>query len=147
MSSAYRKLREPETNTNYLLRVAYEHLSRRIFEGVKDSGHAVRAAHAAVFTNIDREGSRLTQLAERAVMTPQAMGELVADLVARGYATRIPDPTDGRAKLIMLTELGYEAVQAAYDTIIRIEAELEAALGPRGVVALHRALAKIAEIP
>jgi DNA-binding MarR family transcriptional regulator len=113
---------------------------------VRDSGHGVRPAHAAVFTNIDREGSRLTQLAERAVMTPQAMGELVDDLVARGYATRVPDPTDGRAKLITLTDLGYEAVQAANDTIIRIEAELEAALGRRGVVALRKALGQIPDI-
>ena len=142
-----RKLREPETNTTYLLRRAHEYLNRRILDGVTADGHPMRPAHAAVFTNIDRAGSRLTQLAERATMTPQAMGELVDDLVERGYVERIPDPSDRRAKLIMLTDLGYDAVQAAFDTIIGIEADLQAELGPTGLTRLQNALRRIAEEP
>ncbi len=42
-------------------------------------------------------------------MTKQSVGEIVDDLVARGYAKRIPDPADRRAKLICLTERGREA--------------------------------------
>jgi DNA-binding MarR family transcriptional regulator len=99
-----------------------------------------------VFVNIDRAGTRLTHLAERAVMTPQAMGELVDDLVARGYVERAPDPTDGRAKLIMLTELGYEALQAAFDTITDIEAELARVLGPNELRRVQRSLRRLAEI-
>jgi DNA-binding MarR family transcriptional regulator len=141
-----RQLREPEVNTNHFLRLAFDHLSQRIFDGVKGAGHDVRPAHSAVFTNVDSEGTRLTQLAERAVMTPQAMGELVDELSARGYLTRVPDPTDGRAKLIMLTDRGWDAVQAAFDTIIEIETELEARLGRKGLVNLRKALADIAEL-
>ena len=60
----------------------------------------------AVFGNIDSEGTRLTTLADRAAMTAQAMGELVDDLVAKGYLTRVADPSDRRAKLTALTDRG-----------------------------------------
>jgi DNA-binding MarR family transcriptional regulator len=70
-------------------------------------------------------------------MTPQAMGELVDHLAARGYLERVPDPNDRRAKLIVLTDLGYDALQAAFDTIIGIEAELEEFLGRDGLLPQH----------
>jgi DNA-binding MarR family transcriptional regulator len=137
--------REPEANTSYLLAQAHADLARRILDGVVAAGHTLRAAHSAVFVNIDSEGTRLTALAERASMTPQAMGELVDDLVARGYLARTPDPTDRRAKLIVLTERGEAAVQAAFDTIIAVEADLEALLGRTGLTRLHTALRRIAQ--
>jgi DNA-binding MarR family transcriptional regulator len=140
-----RTLREPETNTTYLLGRAHTELNRRIFDGVVGAGHDIRRSHATVFINIDRAGSRLTQLAERASMTPQAMGELVDDLVERGYVERVPDPADRRAKLILLTDLGWDALQAAFDTILDIEAELQAELGQNGLARLQRALRRIAE--
>src|SRR6516225_3812028 len=62
----------------------------------------VRGAHGCVFGNITPEGMRLTELAERAEMTKQAVGEAVSDLEALGYAERLPDPRDGRAKIIRL---------------------------------------------
>jgi DNA-binding MarR family transcriptional regulator len=42
-------------------------------------------------------------------MSPQAMGELVDELVEMEYVVRRPDPTDGRAKLIVLNEEGQSA--------------------------------------
>jgi DNA-binding MarR family transcriptional regulator len=142
-----RRLREPETNTTYLLEQAGARLENRVTAGVAGAGHPIRAAHSAVFVNIDRDGTRLTHLAERALMTPQAMGELVDYLAARGYLERVPDPNDRRAKLIVLTDLGYDALQAAFDTIIEIEAQLEEVLGLDELLQLRAALRKIAEIP
>jgi DNA-binding MarR family transcriptional regulator len=77
-------------------------------------------------------------------MTPQAMGELVDELVAKGYLTREPDPTDRRAKLITITDLGYRGIQDAYDTIAGIEDDLAARLGRRRLLDLRRALRRVA---
>jgi DNA-binding MarR family transcriptional regulator len=142
-----RQLREPETNTTYLVEQAGTRLESRITAGVAAAGHPIRTAHSAVFVNIDRAGTRLTHLAERAQMTPQAMGELVDDLAARGYLERIPDPNDRRAKLIILTDLGYDALQAAFDTIIGIEAELETLLGREALLHFRDALRQVAGLP
>jgi DNA-binding MarR family transcriptional regulator len=143
-NAADRPLREPEVNTTYLLGRAHKVLNQRILEGVVAAGHPIRAAHSAVFVNIDRAGSRLTQLADRAAMTPQAMGELVDDLAALGYVERVADPTDRRAKLIVLTDLGFETLQTAFDTILDIEAELLAELGAGGLAKLQRVLRRLA---
>jgi DNA-binding MarR family transcriptional regulator len=143
-TASVRLLHEPEVNTTYLLGRAHKVLNQRILEGVVAAGHPIRPAHSAVFVNIDRAGSRLTHLAERAAMTPQAMGELVDDLAGLGYVERVADPSDRRAKLIVLTDLGFETLQAAFDTILDIEAELVGALGAGGLAKLQRVLRTLA---
>jgi hypothetical protein len=47
----------------------------------------------------------------------------------------------------MLTDDGFDALQAAFDTILGIEAELQADLGPTGLARLQRALRRIADEP
>ena len=104
-----------------LLSLAHLMLSRQVSEGVARAGHPVKASHSAVFGQMSAEGSRLTDLARGANMTPQAMGELVDELEGLGYVARTPDPTDRRAKLITLTASGQECVAAGMDTIADIE--------------------------
>ena len=72
-------------------------------------GHPeVRAAHGAVFEFLDDAGTRVSVLADRARMTKQSMTELVAHLERHGYVERVPDPADGRAKLVRATARGRE---------------------------------------
>jgi DNA-binding MarR family transcriptional regulator len=111
---------------------------------VVEAGFPQRPAHSGVFAHIDVEGgTRLTELARRANITPQAMGELVDDLERMGYVTRRPDPEDRRAKLIALTPRGVACVQAAFETIVGIEGRLEQLLGERQLEALRKALNRI----
>jgi DNA-binding MarR family transcriptional regulator len=76
-------------------------------------------------------------------MTPQAMGELVDELEELGYVERRPDPTDRRAKLIVLTHRGQECIAAGIATIQDIEARIDEILGPRGHAELRRLLTKL----
>jgi DNA-binding MarR family transcriptional regulator len=85
---------------------------------VAEEEHGLRAAHIQVLDHLDIDGSRLTVLAERANMSHQAMGELVAELVDLGHLERVPDPTDGRARLIRPTAQGLRALDRA-GTILR----------------------------
>lgn len=90
---------------------AVKRAGRAMVEAVRQTGGggrgpALRAAHAQVFEHLDAGGSRLTTLAERAQMTHQAMGELVADLEQAGFLERVVDPADGRARLIRPTAAG-----------------------------------------
>jgi DNA-binding MarR family transcriptional regulator len=90
--------------------------------GLTEEGHpTLRSGHGCVFRYIDAEGSRLTVLAERSGLTKQAVGEVVDDLERMGYVERAPDPVDGRAKIIRLTERGADGRRAA----LRIFAETE----------------------
>ena len=101
----------------------------------------LRAGHGCVFGNIDPEsGSRLTELAERALMTKQSVGEVVTDLVQRGYVERVADPSDGRAKIIRLTERGREAYVLGRQLIDDIERDWAERYGEDRLSALREAL-------
>ena len=120
-------------------------LGHRIVDGVIAAGFPQRPAHSAVMAHIDIEGgTRLTTIAARANITPQAVGELVDDLERQGYVVRRPDPDDRRAKRIVLTERGQACVAAALSTIATLEAELEGLLGSAELAQLHDMLGRIA---
>jgi DNA-binding MarR family transcriptional regulator len=92
------------------------------------------AATHPVFENLDRDGTRLTELAARADMTHQSMGELIDTLERRGYLERRPDPADGRARLVCLTNKGRQMARIALREITSIEADWThawQAAGPR----------------
>lgn len=115
------------------------HLEIMATQGFDD----VRRAHNAVFVNLPSEGIRLTGLADEADMSKQAMGELVDDLEAKGYVERTPDPTDGRAKLIVWAARGLRAHEATLEAFAEIETELVAAAGPDVVAEFRSALLAI----
>jgi DNA-binding MarR family transcriptional regulator len=134
---------DPEPSTVTLLSLIHLMLSRQVAEGAARAGHPVKASHSAVFGQMTAEGSRLTDLAKGANMTPQAMGELVDELEGLGYVLRRPDPTDRRAKLITLTEAGRQCVSAGINTIGDIERRIDDALGVRRHRELRRMLLKL----
>ena len=137
--------RPPPENTVALLGRAYSALGHRIVAGVVEAGFPQRPAHSSVFAHIDIEGgTRLTELARRANITPQAMGELVDDLERMGYVSRRPDPDDRRAKRIVLTSRGVACVEAGLETIEGIERGLEKLLGKRRFAELRETLERIA---
>jgi DNA-binding MarR family transcriptional regulator len=71
------------------------------------------------------------------------MGELVDELVDMGYVVRRPDLSDGRAKLIMVTDRGRSAVAAGRQTIEGLEEQVTAILGERGQRELRRLLSTL----
>lgn len=100
-------------------------LDRLVAAGLQDA----RVPHTHVTAYIKAEGSRLTELASQARMTLAAMSELVDDLQRLGIVERRPDPSDGRAKLICLTETGWEAMRTARRVIAEIEADYALLVG------------------
>jgi len=69
-------------------------------------GHRLRLAHNAVFGHLPLEGGRASDIAARAGITKQSMGEVVRELVELGLLEMTPDPSDRRAKLVTYTERG-----------------------------------------
>jgi DNA-binding MarR family transcriptional regulator len=119
---------------------------RKLQARLADAGHPnIREGYGCVFGFIDMEhGSRLTELAERSGFTKQAVGEAVTDLEAHGYVERLPDPTDGRAKIIKLTDWGVDAVVKGRRLFGDIEAEWADELGAELLASFREAATKIA---
>ena len=135
----------PLLNTISMLGQAYSLLGFQIVEGVVGAGYPQKPKHSAVFAQIEPDGTRLTDLARRANMSPQAMGELVDELEELGYVVRRPDPTDRRAKLIVLTGRGREAVESGKATIVELERRVTEILGERGHRTLRKLLSQLLE--
>lgn len=89
----------------------------------------VSAAHIHITRHLARGGSRLTELAERAGMTKQAMGALVDQCEAWGLVTREPDPLDARARRVRFTADGLAWLDAFRRAVAQAEAEFKASVG------------------
>lgn len=128
-----------------LVRVPFQEVVSRVSAGLAEAGFDdIRPAHTAVFQHIKAEGSRLSELAERAQLTKQSMGYLVDYLEERGYLERRPDPSDRRAALIRLTERGWDETRAALRIIAEIERDWARRLGKRRMAQLRELLTELA---
>lgn len=103
----------------------------------------IRPTHACVFRYVGESGLRLTDIAELANMTKQSVGEVVDDLAERGYVERLPDPADGRAKLICLTQKGKEAQDFGYSAFATIEGRWGERYGAERIAGLREILEEI----
>ena len=89
----------------------------------------VGAAHIHITRHLSLAGDRITDLAEKAGMTKQAMADLVAQCEAWGLVTRRPDPHDARARRVEFTASGLAWVQAFKAAVTQAEAEFREAVG------------------
>ena len=89
----------------------------------------VSAAHIHITRHLSLEGSRLSELAERAGMSKQAMGDLVTQCEAWALIRRQPDPQDARAKRIVFTETGLAWLRAFEQAVAQAEAEFKQEVG------------------
>lgn len=109
------------------------------------TGHPFRAAHTSVLPHIDLAGTRPTELARRMGISKQAVGQLIAELEAWGTVERVPDPTDGRAKLVRFRsqEDGRHAILAGIAVLGEVESELAEHVGAERWAALHHTLLQL----
>jgi DNA-binding MarR family transcriptional regulator len=143
-----RALRPDRANAGTLLLEAYRRFERELFDELHRAGHAgLRPKHGAVLANVDREGTRATELAVRAGMTKASMGELVDELEALGYVRRAGDLLDRRAKRVVPTADGLEVARLARAAIEGLERRWAARVGERRFRALLAALEALASAP
>lgn len=127
-----------------LLESVKEGLLEEMYRRVAAAGYpGLRPSHGCVFRYMDVEGSKLAELAERSGMTKQAFGEHVANVEALGYVVRVPDPQDGRAKLVVPTPRGREALILGRQVFAEIEREWAEAIGVERVAGLRETLREI----
>ena len=89
----------------------------------------ISAAHIHITRHLALQGSRLTELAQAAGMTKQAMGKLVDQCEAWGLVTREDDALDARARRVVFTEAGLAWLQAFRDAVLQAEQEFRDAVG------------------
>jgi DNA-binding MarR family transcriptional regulator len=139
--------RDEHPNPGILLREPVQEIVRRVSADLAAAGFDdIRPAHTAVFQHIEGDGSRLTELAERAQITKQSMSYLVDHLERCGYLERRSDPTDRRATLICLTERGWAQIRAALGIIAAVEEEWASELGRNRIEHLRETLMQLSRL-
>ena len=137
--------RRPE-NLGVLLREPYRIANDQLHGRFADRGHPeIRTPHGNVFAYLDDAGTRVSVLAERAQVTKQSMAELVAHLERHGYVERVPDPSDGRAKLVRATKKGNQLYAIAREFVEETEAEWTRRLGRQKMRQLRGLLEELNE--
>jgi DNA-binding MarR family transcriptional regulator len=126
-------LRDPALAIN---EIVSERLAEQGYEGL-------RTAHGTIGQHIADDGSRVTELAQLAQVSKPTVVYLVNDLERLGYVERVPDPADGRAKLVRMTERGLRAQRAGTEIVGQIERDWSALLGEGEFAALRDHLQRL----
>src|SRR5262249_21784777 len=103
----------------------------------------VRPVHDAVLAYLDRDGTRASVLADRARLSRQAITQLVDELEDRGVVVRLPDPADGRAKIIQYTPEALKIFDASRRTLAPLDRPWPPGLGPRKDAAMRAGLEQL----
>lgn len=112
-----------------------------------ERGHAeIQPAHNAVFGTLPPEGARAAVMAHRAGITRQSMGEVIRDMVRLGVLEMVPDPSDGRAKIVTYTAHGRKIAQSGFERIIEIDRLIRETYGDADVDATARVLSGIIDL-
>ncbi len=99
-----------------------------------------------IAARVGPNGTRIGDLAEQALVTKQTATATVDRLERAGYVRRVPDPTDARARLVVIAERGLEAIRIARVAEAEIQAEWVRHLGVPAARQLRTALEQIREI-
>lgn len=108
---------------------------------MRAAGHGwFTEARAGLLGHIPRGGTRQSALIERSAISKQAVQQLLDGLEADGVLERLPDPMDGRGKLVRYTRQGLDALRDGDHIKLQIEQGYIARLGQQRFAALMDAL-------
>jgi len=128
MGRSARKTAEPDLGVlavRLMFGLQAELFRRSAAEGFDD----LRPRHGAVTAYLDEDGLRQADLTGLAGRNKQSIGTIVDELEELGYVTRVPDPADRRAKLIMPTERGRRLMAVSDRIVAELEREYAAEVG------------------
>ena len=114
--------------------------------GHRDGHPELKPAHNAVFATLSPNGSRAAVMAERAGMTRQSMGEVIRELVALDILEMRPDPSDGRAKLVMYSDHGRSVARDGYEHLREMERRFAEEFGEREYDIARDVLSRVADL-
>jgi DNA-binding MarR family transcriptional regulator len=135
-----------EENLGRLLLIAVDNWQAALVRGLQKAGFRdLRDAHMHLLRYIDVDGTRITEIAERAGVTKQAIGKMIATCEKLNLVRTIADPNDGRAKIVAFTKQSRAVIVAEEAVIRRIDEQLRARLGSANFAKLRTSLLAIAD--
>ncbi|MDO8280425.1 MAG: MarR family transcriptional regulator [Burkholderiaceae bacterium] len=132
-------------NPGRVLDNALRRFEDRVMELLREAGHVqTRRSHVNLTRHLDLEGTRITELARRAAMTNAAMTELIDQCESLALVERVPDPADGRARIVRFTPLGLAWLDAFGRAVERAQREMAKEVGKPAMAMLLEDIARYA---
>jgi DNA-binding MarR family transcriptional regulator len=132
-------------NLGFLLAKASQRWNELLHAEFSSQGYAdVRPAYGSILIPLfEEDGLRMGQLAERARLSKQTMTTLVRLTERAGLVTREPDPSDGRAALVRLTDRSRAFQPVAEQALRALERRVAERLTTEQLRLLRSALAEV----
>lgn len=124
-----------------LLRLLHQHYAQQVDAALRAAGFDdIRPAHANVFAFARPYGIQVSELAALSRVRKQTMTQAVEQLERLGYVERRPDPNDGRARLVFLTDRGLAVRPVSVAAGRRVEEQWAELIGRQEVESLRGTL-------
>ena len=132
----------------FLLAKAAQRWNELLAERFAAAGYAdVRPSYGSVLLPLyEEDGLRMGELARRARLSKQTMTTMVPRLERDGLVMRRPDPSDGRASLIFLTERSRRFEPVAAEALRDLDTTVRKRLSGLRVAELKDALGEVADL-
>ena len=140
--------RATTANLGFLLAKASQRWNELLYQHFVLRGYGeVRPSYGSLLLPLfEEDGLRMGQLAERARLSKQTMTTMVRLLERDGLVVREPDPADGRAFRIHLTDRAKEFQPVAEEVLEELDRMVQQALTKQGANALERALKGVTDL-
>jgi DNA-binding MarR family transcriptional regulator len=125
-----------------LLAMIYRAMTEELHDRIEAEGREpLRPAHGYTFRLlVDRVDTTSVELAEHLGVTKQAASKIVSELEGWGYVERRPHATDGRARVLVLTDKGRAYVRRADEMWAEIEDRWGEVIGAERLDHIHKDL-------
>jgi DNA-binding MarR family transcriptional regulator len=134
----------PEALLQTLLESALAQLRPALY-GLSDELYpGFRARHYRLLSFIPQAGVRVSDIADSSGLSKQALAQALALVRIQGCVDVIDDPGDRRARLVVLTDRGREALQAVRERTTQTEKQWAARVGAERYAIARAVLAEIA---
>lgn len=128
-------------NAGRILNSALRRFEQRVMALMAEQGHGeLRSWHVNLTRHLDLDGTRITELARRSSMTNAAMNELIGQCETLGLVSRVPDPLDGRARIVHFTPAGLAWLDAFGRAVGVAQQEMTQDIGQRNMSSLLKVL-------
>lgn len=128
---------------------AIEIFQRRLVQEMTDRMSArlpgLRGSHGRLLHFIDVEGTRPSEIAERAFITRQAVGQRLREMEDLGMIRTTSDPTDGRSIRVHRTVKGQRILEEGLKAMTAIEEALAAEIGRQDYAVFRHSLDRLGE--
>jgi DNA-binding MarR family transcriptional regulator len=132
----------------FLLAKAMQRWNELLAERFAAAGYGdIRPSYGSVLLPLyEDDGLRMGELARRARLSKQTMTEMIRRLERDGLVERRPDPADGRASLIFLTDRSRRFKPTAAATLLELDQLVRRRLSARRVSELQSALRELMDL-